>query len=177
VVINNQGMKKKQFEFAASLANRMSTETNTKWDSKNVINKIQHIEKKWREAHNFATSETGAGIKEVDGEVSFDDIVQKKCPYYFELLDVMSDRASSAPKLTCYADDDEDSINDSLSSDENEDTTSAVASATSSSICWILLMTFLESRLVLVSVDILFAKLAANCFFFIPSLCLPQNFE
>jgi hypothetical protein len=66
-----------------------------------VQSKIQHIEKTFKEAYTFATSETGAGLKETD-EGTFHDAVKKKCPYYFDLLDIMSDRASSKPKATSY---------------------------------------------------------------------------
>jgi hypothetical protein len=88
-------MKKK--EFAESLARKMSDETNTRRDAKNVLNKIHHIERKWREAHNWANA-TGAGIKETDGESSFEEIVRKRCPYYFDLLDVMVDEPLPLPK-------------------------------------------------------------------------------
>jgi hypothetical protein len=103
---HSDGIKKK--EFAASLATKMIEETSSKRDPKNVMNKIQHIEKKWREAHNFATSETGAGILESDGPTSFEEFVKGKCPYYYDLLDVMQDRASTAPKITNYEEDEDD---------------------------------------------------------------------
>lgn len=98
---HNNGVKKK--EVCGELAKQISEETATKRDAKNVLNKIQHVEKKWREAHDFATSETGAGIQEEDGgDVRFTDIVTRKCPYYYDLLDIMADRASSKPKATSY---------------------------------------------------------------------------
>ena len=56
----------------------------------------------------------GAGLKEED-EGTFEDAVRKKCPYYYELVDIMSDRASSKPKVTSYDlddDDDEDGMSD-----------------------------------------------------------------
>jgi hypothetical protein len=96
---HNNGIKKKQF--CARLAQKMSNETNSIREAKNVMNKIQHIEKQFKEAHSFATSETGSGIKEND-EGTFKDAVRKKCPYYFDIIDVMSDRASSKPKATSY---------------------------------------------------------------------------
>jgi hypothetical protein len=96
----NDGIKK--IQFCQALADKMTQETTSKRDGKSLLSKIQHIERSWRLAHNFATSETGAGIKENDGEGQFKDIVNKKCPYYFDLLDVMADRASSEPKCTNY---------------------------------------------------------------------------
>ena len=89
----------------------MTNETMSKRDQKNVLNKIQHIEKTFREAHNFATSETGAGLKEGDTG-TFEEDVKRKCPYYFELVDIMADRASSKPKATSY---------DLLSNGEDDD--------------------------------------------------------
>jgi hypothetical protein len=129
---HNDGVKKKQF--AAALATKMTAETSSKRDSKNVLNKIQHIEKKWREAHNFATSETGAGILESDGATSFEELVKGKCPYYYELLEVMQDRASTAPKVTNYAEDEfaEGSVS-SFGNDDAIGNDDATASATTSS--------------------------------------------
>jgi hypothetical protein len=59
---NNLGVKKKQF--CHQLAMKMTSKTKSERTSKNVLNKIQHIKKTFKEApHQFATSETGAGIK------------------------------------------------------------------------------------------------------------------
>lgn len=118
---HNEGIKKKQY--AETLANKMSEETISKRDSKNALNKIQHIEKKWREAHNFATSETGAGIQESDGATTFENLVKAKCPHYYELLEIMQDRASSAPKVTNY--EEEDWEVQSVSSIGNDEATAA----------------------------------------------------
>ena len=79
----------------------MNEVTLTQRDSKNVKSKIEHIERTWRKAHDFATSVTGAGLKDND-EGKFEDLVKKKCPYYYDLLEIMQDRASSKPKLTSY---------------------------------------------------------------------------
>jgi hypothetical protein len=98
---NNDGVKK--IQFANILAEKMTKETVSKRDGKNVLNKIQHMERTWRLAHSFATSETGAGIKDGDGEVRFNELVIKRCPFYFDLLDIMADRASSEPRLTNYS--------------------------------------------------------------------------
>jgi hypothetical protein len=116
---NNGGVKKK--EFAAKLAEKISNETSTKRDSKGIINKIRHIEDAWRRAHSFATSKTGAGIKENEGESTFQEAVKKICVHYYDLLEVMQDRASSRPKLTSYeADDDEDDDDGSDQGSEEE---------------------------------------------------------
>ena len=52
----------------------MSSETNTSRDAKNVLSKIQHIERSFKDAHTFATSETGVGLKEND-EGTFEEAV------------------------------------------------------------------------------------------------------
>jgi hypothetical protein len=96
---NNNGVKKKQF--CEQLADKMTKETLSNRTSKNVMSKIQHIEKSFKEAHVFVTSETGASIKETD-EGTFKEAVKKKCPYYYDLVDIMSNRASAKPKVTSY---------------------------------------------------------------------------
>jgi hypothetical protein len=103
---NNNGLKK--IDFCNRLADKMSKETTTQRNGKNVHSKIQHIEKTFKEAYTFASSETGAGLKESD-EGTFEDAVKKKCPYYFDILDIMADRASSKPKATSYDSDSDES--------------------------------------------------------------------
>jgi hypothetical protein len=80
-------------------------------DGKQVMNKIAHIEKSFRLAHDFANTETGQGLQENNwGE--FDDAVRRKCPYYFDLVEIFGDRASAKPKATSH---------DNLDSSEEED--------------------------------------------------------
>ena len=102
---HNNGIKK--IQFCARLAQKMSNETTSTRDAKNVLSKIQHIERTFKDAHQFATSETGAGLQENDSG-SFEEAVKKKCLYYYDILEVMSDRASSKPKATSYDLEDED---------------------------------------------------------------------
>jgi hypothetical protein len=68
-------------------------------DAKSVQNKIENLEQKFRKAHEFATSVTGAGL-ETGAPSTFGEAVKKKCPHYFQLLQVMSDRASSKATLS-----------------------------------------------------------------------------
>ena len=96
---NNDGVKKK--EFCDLLAQKMSNETSSKRDGRNAKSKIEHIERCFKKAHIFATSETGAGLME-DDPSSFEDKVRKKCPQYYDILEVMQDRASTKPKATNY---------------------------------------------------------------------------
>ena len=116
---NNNGVKK--IQFCDLIAQRISNETTSKRDAKNVLNKIQHIERAWRKAHIFATSETGAGIQDEDGVDTFNDIVTKKCPYYYDLLPVMADRASSEPKVTSYDLEEEEDANEEVDANEGSE--------------------------------------------------------
>jgi len=72
-------------------------------DVKQVTNKITYMERAFREAHDFANTETGVGLQETD-RGNFQDIVRKRFPYYFDLLEIFGDRASSKPKVTSYDD-------------------------------------------------------------------------
>jgi hypothetical protein len=118
---NNDGMKK--IHFANKLAEKMTKETTSKRTGKNVLNKIQHIEAAFKKAYTFANTETGAGLKENDNG-TFEEAVTKKCPYYFDLLDIMSDRASSKPQITSYdlmKEDDVDDVDDEAADEEPEE--------------------------------------------------------
>jgi hypothetical protein len=108
----------------------MTNETISKRDAKSVLSKIQHIERTWYLAHSFATLETLAGIKENDGAAHFEDLVEKKCPYYYKLLEVMQDRASSEPKATSYESDEDNSLS-GLS--KEEEAVGSVATKTAAS--------------------------------------------
>ena len=92
-----------------------------KRDDKQVRNKIQHLERQFREAYDFANTETGAGLLRED-QVVFDDAVMQKCSNYYDLLDIFSDRASSKPRASnmdnSLASSESDSI--SVSSDEEK---------------------------------------------------------
>lgn len=95
---DNNGKKKKHF--AAEIASIMNAANVVVLrDAKQVMNKISHIEKAFRSAHDFANTETGQGLLENDkGE--FNDAVMKKCQYYFDLLEIFGDRSSAKPKVT-----------------------------------------------------------------------------
>jgi len=95
---NNDGKKKK--EVHEMLAGKMTEGTKSTRGHKQVERKISHIEDTWRKAHDFAESETGQGLKENDEHGEFKEAVEGKCPYYFSLLDIMVDRASSRPRFT-----------------------------------------------------------------------------
>ena len=62
---------------------------------KQVQLNIEHIEQEFQSAHNWATH-TGQGIEEDDPN-SFCAEVEKRCQYYFDLLDIFSDHASAQP--------------------------------------------------------------------------------
>ena len=50
-----------------------------------VQQKIKHLEKLFTEAHDWA-SNTGVGVLERDGQVTFDQAVQSRCAHYHLLL-------------------------------------------------------------------------------------------
>jgi len=54
----------------------------------------------FRDAHDWATGATGVGVLEDEGELSWKNKVRKKFDYYYEIVDIMSDRAGSVPKCT-----------------------------------------------------------------------------
>lgn len=75
-----------------------------------ILNKIAHMELKFRSAHAWATTETGAGLLESD-LATWKFNIQKKFLYYEELLPVMINRASTQATLTNEElDDDDDTL-------------------------------------------------------------------
>ena len=58
---------------------------------KQVQSKLEHIEQQFQSAYDWATN-TGQGIEEDDPD-SFCAAVEKRCQYYFDLLDIFSDYA------------------------------------------------------------------------------------
>jgi hypothetical protein len=103
---DNNGIRKQHF--ATILAAKMTKETDSERNAKQVQEKIRQLEESFRNAHDFATSETGAGIQNEQGEESFKDLVKKRCPYYYELCDIMAD----PHVLDTFSDDDYDGAED-----------------------------------------------------------------
>ena len=95
---DNKGVSKKQT--AATIA-RMMNEAGVKVerDGKQVLNKIQHLERQFRDAYDFCNTETGQGLEENDPE-GFEGAVRKICLYYFDLLEIFGDHACAQPKIT-----------------------------------------------------------------------------
>jgi len=54
----------------------------------------------FRDAHDWATSATGVGVLEDEGELSWKNKVRKKFDHCYEIVDIMADRAGSVPKCT-----------------------------------------------------------------------------
>lgn len=106
----NKGQKKKQVAMEiAQVINDAGVLV--KRDDRQVRNKIQHLERQFRDAYDFANTETGAGLLKED-QVVFDDAVMQKCSNYYDLLDIFSDRASSKPRAT--------NMDNSLASSESD---------------------------------------------------------
>ena len=54
----------------------------------------------FRDAHEWATGVTGAGVLADEGELSWKNKVRQRFSYYYEIVDIMADRAGSMPKCT-----------------------------------------------------------------------------
>ena len=107
---DNKGRKKKHIAMEiAQIINDAGVLV--KRDHKQVRNKIQHLERQFREAYDFANTETGAGLMTED-KVVFDEAVMQKCPNYFDVLEIFADRASSKPRAT--------NMDNSLASSESD---------------------------------------------------------
>ncbi|KAF4044624.1 hypothetical protein GN244_ATG03030 [Phytophthora infestans] len=76
-------------------------------DSPGVREKINSLEKQWRQAEDFRLP-TGAGITD---EKSLRDALLKRCPHYYDLHDVIMDRPSARAKVTS---DDQDAAEEEL---------------------------------------------------------------
>jgi hypothetical protein len=114
---DNKGINKRQVAaMIADLINKAGVVVER--DAKQVINKIQHLERQFRDAYDFCNTETGQGLQENDPQ-GFDDAVRKICPYYFDLEDIFGDRASTQPKVLFT--DNLDSSDSSSGYDSSED--------------------------------------------------------
>jgi hypothetical protein len=61
--------------------------------------KIEAMEANFRDAHDWVNN-MGVGVLERDGQVTFEEAVKKRFMYYYDLVDVMSERASESPKVS-----------------------------------------------------------------------------
>ena len=87
------------------------------------------MEGAFRDAHDWVNN-TGVGVLERDGQVTFEDAVKKRFIYYYDLVDVMSERASARPRASTdtmnMADGDTSSSSSSSSADEDDDDDEAI---------------------------------------------------
>jgi hypothetical protein len=98
---NKKNGGKGKIQYAEEIARKINAAgVRVKRDAVKVKSKIEHIESCFRSAHDFAFTETGAGLKEKDDATDFNEAVLKKCPWYFDLLPIFQDRASAKPKMT-----------------------------------------------------------------------------
>jgi len=96
---NNKGVKK--LHICRGLAKDMrELTTSINQTGENVQCKIQYMEAAFRKTHEWSTGETGAGILERDGELTWKEALTNMFEYYHDLLPIMGDRASSQPKFT-----------------------------------------------------------------------------
>ena len=99
-----------------------------------VVKKIQEIESKFCAAHDWANN-TGQGVKETDGNATFEELVMRRCKWYFDLLPVMGDRSKAMPAATTetvdslvFSSDDEEAKSDG----EDDKSSSGLSSSYSS---------------------------------------------
>lgn len=113
----NNGVSK--IQTAATIARMMNdVGVKVKRDGKQVLNKIQHLERQFRDAYDFCNTETGQGLEENDPE-GFDGAVSRICQYYFDLLEIFGDRACAQPKIT--SNDNLDSSDSDIKDYDNDD--------------------------------------------------------
>ena len=94
---NKHGVKK--IKVCEEISYYIASHGLPKKTAQEVKSKIQYIEKKFREAHDFFFSTTGQGLRETDSG-SFNEMVMKRCPWFFDLQNVMGDSASVGPQAT-----------------------------------------------------------------------------
>jgi hypothetical protein len=117
---NNSGMNKQAF--AEVIAQRInSSGVKVHRTAKHVLNKIGYLEKTFRSAHDFAVSQTGSGLLANDDVESFQKAIEKRCPYYDELLPVFEDRASARARVTNENLDDDDDYDEDNYDDDDDD--------------------------------------------------------
>jgi hypothetical protein len=107
-------------KFAIKIANLINDAGVTcRRDDKQVLNKISHIQKSFREMHDWAYNTTGQGLKEED-EDKWEATIRRRCPHFYDLLPIMGERASASPVIDSEkgidaTDDSSDSLSDSAS--------------------------------------------------------------
>jgi hypothetical protein len=96
---NNNGVKK--IQFAQRLADMMNAQgVKVKRDSKQVMAKITYLENSFKNAFDWANTETGAGLLEQGAMGSFEAEVKRRCPFYDDLLPIMKDRSAAKAMAT-----------------------------------------------------------------------------
>ena len=67
---------------------------------KQVLSKINHMTTAFRDTREWATGATGVGVLANEGELSWKNKVRQRFDCYYEVVDIMADRAGSVPKCT-----------------------------------------------------------------------------
>ena len=93
-------------------------------DERQVDNKIRYIERKFKEVYEWVNN-TGQGVLADQGAESFEEIVKKKCNWYYDLLPIMRDRAATHPvfhsdEFSTGSDKDNDSGEDAEDDDKQD---------------------------------------------------------
>jgi hypothetical protein len=67
-------------------------------DDKQVLNKIFHMQKLYKDTRDWAYNTTGQGVKEANAD-SWEATIRKKCTFFFDLQRIIGDRASASPVI------------------------------------------------------------------------------
>ena len=95
---NNKGVRKK--DFARIISERINAAGVRKERTyKDVVNKIDSLQKNFKDAVDWTHTKTGEGLLETD-TCSYEQKVLKFCPYYYDIYDIFQDRANARPHFT-----------------------------------------------------------------------------
>mmetsp|Transcript_48919 Transcript_48919/g.57146 ORF Transcript_48919/g.57146 Transcript_48919/m.57146 type:complete len:410 (-) Transcript_48919:149-1378(-) len=99
---------------ATSIVNMIHDQVGVQRNQKHVINKITTIESGYRAASDWLGA-TGAGV---ECQISVKEYVMKLCPFFYDLQDVMEDRASTKPLFSsgCELEQEDDVIDNAMES-------------------------------------------------------------
>ena len=59
----------------------------------------KELETKFVQAHDWANN-TGQGVREQDGQETFENLICQRCRWYFDLFPIMGDRSKATPPVT-----------------------------------------------------------------------------
>ena len=112
----NKGQSKTQYHKELAILIK-EKKPNTDRTDKDVSNKIEKLERQFRNASDWANN-TGQGVDEPG---DFRKAVLQRCPLYYEYEPIMGDRPNARPLLTNEEEEEEGDSNPLLSDDDEEE--------------------------------------------------------